>query len=499
VFPSPDGNWIGYVDNNFTLKKIPAAGGAPVSLLTANGPSRGASWGPNDTIVFATGEATTGLMQIPAAGGAATVLTRPNRDSGEGDHVSPAWLPDGQGVLYTILGQAGLDEAKVAVFDVASGTSRVLIQAGYSGRYLRGGILVYAAAGALWATKFDLGRREVVGTPVKVLSQVAVGPVGGFAHFDVAENGTLVYTQGARHYNERTRVPVWVDRHGRELPIGAPPDAYQHVRVSPDGRHLAVMLRGDLYILNLAGPQAPPARLTVTAAMDWYPVWTHDSRRLVFGSWRGGGFSNIYMQDIDSAEAVRLTDSPDMQSPDSISKDGTVIFHSFPKDLHALRLGPPHEMRTLVGSPQEERNSALSPDERWLAYEAESPSRAGRLEVFVRSFPDVERGPWQVTTDGGTFPLWSRDSRELFYLRTDGRMMAVPVDPLSRAWKPGTPEALFRGPYHFFGDGTMGRHHDIAADGRFLMLKDSLLDAGAAPAYFVVVQEWLAEIARLLS
>jgi serine/threonine-protein kinase len=498
LFVSPDGQWIGYVENNYTLKKIPIAGGAAVSLLTADGPSRGAAWGPDNTIVFATGEVTTGLQRIPASGGPTAVLTRPDRERGEADHVNPVWLPGGRSLLFTILSSTGgLDAAKVAVLDLTTGATRTVIQGGYGARYVNGGYLVYAAAEALWATRFDARSQETRGSPVKVLPNVTVGPAGGVAHFDVADNGTLVYPRGARDYFTRTRVPVWVDRAGKETPIAAPTDAYQHPRLSPAGNRLAVVLQADIYVLDLTRPQSPSVRLTFTPGPDWFPVWTSDGRRIVFGSWRGGGFSNLYVQGVEGATAERLTESPDMQLPTSITKDGkTVVFHSFPKDLQALGIGPPHEVRTLAGSPLEERNGVISPDEHWLAYEAENPSRPGSLDVFVRTFPDVNRGTWQVTKDGGTFPAWSQNGRELYYLKPDGTMVAVSVDAGASSWKAGAPVELFRGPYLMLGDGTMGRQYDVAADGRFLMLKDA---AETGAGHFVVVQNWIAEIMRLVS
>jgi serine/threonine-protein kinase len=101
-FLSPDGQWIGFADGPTTLKKVALSGGPAVLLGRLNGNSRGATWGPDDTIVFATSNVTTGLQQIPAAGGEPTVLTRPNRAGGEADHLWPEFLPDGEAVLFTI-------------------------------------------------------------------------------------------------------------------------------------------------------------------------------------------------------------------------------------------------------------------------------------------------------------------------------------------------------------------------------------------------------------
>jgi hypothetical protein len=101
--PGATGRNFIYIDNNFTLKRIPIAGGPPTTVQPMDGPSRGADWGPNDAIVFATGARETGLQEVAAAGGPVTVLTRPDREHGETDHVRPAWLPGGRGILFTIL------------------------------------------------------------------------------------------------------------------------------------------------------------------------------------------------------------------------------------------------------------------------------------------------------------------------------------------------------------------------------------------------------------
>jgi hypothetical protein len=140
----------------------------------------------------------------------------------------------------------------------------------------------------------------------------------------------------------------------------------------------------------------------------------------------------------------------------------------------------------------EERNAALSPDGRWLAYEAESTAVPGRLDIHVRPFPDVNRGLWQVTSEGGTFPLWSRDGRELYHLTLDNAVVAVPVEGSATTWRAGIPTTLF-GREYFVRDGSLGRQYDVAPDGRFLMLKR---EAGTEPPHFVIVQNWVTELAQ---
>jgi serine/threonine-protein kinase len=495
LFPSPDGRWFGFIENNFTLRKVPTAGGAPVTVLTMDGPSRGASWGPDDTIVFATGAFDTGLQRVSASGGPVTVLTRPDRARGESDHVQPVWLPEGRGVLFTIRpAQGGLDAATVAVLDLATGATRTVLEGGFGARYVESGHLVYAAADALWSVRFDPVRLETGGAPIKVLSSVVIDSTGSTSEVDIASNGTLAYASGTMLHEDPT-VPVWVDRTGRETPLPVPPGSYRHPRIAPDGGRVALSLwsQGEIYIWEPTRPWSSATRVTFAPARDWFPVWTPDARRLVFGSWRGGGFSNLYALDLESGSTERLTESPDMQLPTAITPDAkTAVFHSFTKSLQALRLERGAEPVTLVESPVEERNAALSPDGRWLAYEAESITVPGRLDIYVRPFPDVNRGLWQVTSDGGTFPLWSRDGRELYYVTLDNAFVAVPVEASATTWRAGTPTILFRREY-FVRDGSLGRQYDVAPDGRFLMLKRQ---AGTEPAHFVIVQNWVAELTR---
>jgi serine/threonine-protein kinase len=139
-----------------------------------DGPSRGAAWGPDDAIIFATGNLETGLQQVSAAGGTPTVLTRPDAARGELDHVRPAWLPDGRGVLFTVVTRRGVDIPRVAVLERGAGTWRTLIEGGNTARYVSSGHLVYAATRALWAVRFDLSTLTVEGAPVEVLPGVRV-------------------------------------------------------------------------------------------------------------------------------------------------------------------------------------------------------------------------------------------------------------------------------------------------------------------------------------
>jgi eukaryotic-like serine/threonine-protein kinase len=495
-FVSPDGQWIGFFEGVSSLKKVAISGGPAVTIGRPGGTAIGASWGADGSIIFATNDRTTGLHRIADTGGESTVLTRPNRAGGEDDHLWPEILPGGQAVLFTVTATTGgLDQAQVAVLDLRTGTPTVLIRGGSHARYVSGGHLVYAAAGRLHAVAFDLDRLAVVGTPVTVQPEVLTNP--GVA---VAADGTLVYLSGGVSEVERTL--VWVDRKGEETPIPAPPRNYAFPRLSPDGTRLALYIPDqeiDIWLWDLA--RATLTRATFDRGVDIYPVWRRpDGRQLIFSSVRGGGV-NLFAQAADgSGDVTRLTTSPNVQHATSVSPDGTrlVFTETAPatgQDVMQLRLDGTPAVTPLVQTPFSERNAEVAPDGRWLAYEAND---SGRFNVYVRPFPDVSSGYWQVSTDGGTRPLWARNSQELFYLSPTGDLMRVGV-ALGPTWAATAPTRLFEGSYGAAANQS-GRTYDVAPDGkRFLMIKaGGRREQTAVPTSLVVVQNWREELKRLV-
>ena len=461
-FVSRDGQWIGFFDG-FALKKVAITGGPAVTLGRADGTAVGANWGPDGTIIFATNDPTTGLQRIAVAGGEPTVLTRPNRAGGERDHLWPEILPGGQAVLFTITATTGgLDQAQIAVLDLRTGTQTVLIRGGSGARYVSSGHLVYAAAGTLHAVAFDLARLAVVGTPVKVLPEVLTRP-GGDAGVAVAADGTLVYVSGDVSA-VGLRSLVWVDRRGQETPIPAPPRNYAFPRLSPDGTRLAIYIPDqeiDIWLWDLA--RATLTRATFDPGVEVFPVWPPDGRQLLFSSARAGAV-NLFAQAADgSGDVTRLTTSPNIQHATSVSPDGTrlVFTETTPmtgQDVMQLRLDGTHAVTPLVRTPFNERNGEVSPDGRWLAYEAND---SGRFDIYVRPFPDVSSGYWQVSTDGGTRPLWARNSQELFYLSVTGALMRVGVAH-GPTWAATVPTKLFEGRYGAAA-GQSGRTYECVA------------------------------------
>jgi serine/threonine protein kinase len=261
-FFSPDGKWIGYFGGGGRLVKISVAGGAAVDICRTSGASRGAAWGLDDTIVFATGS--TGLQTVPARGGEPKPLTKPDLPNGEGPYGYPEFVPDAHAVLFTALpASMSLDAAQIVALDLRTGQRKVLIRGGSSARYLDTGYLLYAANNTLRAVRFDPAKLEVLGDPIPVLEGVM--NASGAAQFAVSKSGALVYVPGDVTVGGAgtSHTLTWVDRQGHEQPIDAPPRAYVSARLSPDATRIALDSRDqeqDVWILILRAIRCPDSR-----------------------------------------------------------------------------------------------------------------------------------------------------------------------------------------------------------------------------------------------
>jgi Tol biopolymer transport system component len=504
-FISPDGAWVGFSDEaDRTLKRVSILGGPAVRIcLTGASAITGASWGDDGTIVFGTATAS-GLWRVAAGGGTPTELT--TLAPGQTNHAWPEMLPGGRAVLFTILNGATAENAQIAVLNLVTGEQKVLVTGGSYPRYSATGHIVYGIGGTLRAMSFDLKRLEVTGTAVPVVDGVitkdTASPVSlGAADFAMARDGSLVYLSAVGGAFDPQRTLVWVDRQGHETPISAPPRAYVYPRLSPDGTRVAAYVgdqERDIWVWNLG--RTTLTRGTFDRAYDAFPVWTPDGRRLLFSSERAG-VRNLFWQATDGTGAVeRLTDGPSDQNATGLSPDGSrLVFTEFaPKtseDVMQIELDRTHRVTPLVQSSFAERNGIVSPDGRWLAYEA---TDSGRSEIYVRPYPDVNSGHWQVSPGGGTRPLWARNGQELFYVSPAGALMRVGVER-SPSWAATIPALVIKEGYATIG-GNLGRTYDISSDGqRFLMIKNSGgSDQTAAVPKVIVVQHWQEELKRLV-
>ncbi len=477
-FFSPDGRWVGFVSGG-KIRKVPARGG-PVETVSDSGAVRGASWG-EDGIVFAPSSGS-GLMRVPAAGGAPVVLTLPDSAHGETGHRWPEWLPGGGAVLFTSW-RGDLRSAEAAVLDLRTGVVRRL-GPGVGVRYSATGHLVFAAAdGRLLARPFDRGTLQVSDSAVEVLRSVRLD--GGPA-FAVGPGGTIIYMPA----ETAERAVDWVDRAGRSAPALDARRVYSDPRLSPDGSRLAVTIRqegaADIWVYAFAAGTL--TRLT-RGAESLYPVWSPDGRTIAFCS-NHRRTLDLYAVPADgSREPTLLFAGPGDKMPDSWSPDGRTLFFrgtspATGRDIWALRMdGARPQAAPVLATTADERSAMISPDGRWLAFTSDE---SGADQVYVRAW----LGPparWQVSVDGGTEPLWSRDGRELFY-RAGDRLFAAALQT-DRGFRVVSRTALFAtrqmaNPFR--------TNYDVARDGRrFIVIR-----SGEATAQLVALMNGLAPARR---
>ncbi len=423
-FFSPDGQWIAFFASG-KLKKVAVTGGATVSLADAPG-GRGGSWAEDGTIVFQPDIAGTSasLTRVSSSGGTPELVTR---EEG-GRPRFPQVLPGGKALLYTKYAPGGTPE--LILQPLPTGERRVMLRGGY-GRYLPSGHLVYVQEATLFAVPFDLDRVALSGQPVPVFEGVAASQNMSAAQFAVSDNGTLVYLPGESTNNDP---PIsWMDRSGRTTPLLAKPTNWSNPQFSPDGRRLAVDIveKGSLAVWIYEWERDTLSRLTFypggpgSLGGDYKAVWTPDGGRIVFRSNRPNRSAfNLYWQRSDGAgDAQRLTEGSHNQQPGSWHPSGTYLAFSEESgetnpDLWILPVDGDETSGWKIGKPTVflktpfvEGEPMFSPDGRWLAYQS---NESGRNEVYVRPFPGPG-GKWQISTNGGMYPAWSRKRAELFY------------------------------------------------------------------------------------
>jgi serine/threonine-protein kinase len=512
-FFSPDSQWIGFFERG-ELKKVHVDGGPAVTIGAVTGESLGASWGDDNTIVYATDDPKTGLWRVSADGGEPTLLTTPDTARNETEHAFPSLLPGGQGVLFTIVATGEAETSQIAFLDVTTGRRKTLVS-GTQAEYVdvaRGagkstGYLTYAAAGMVRAVPFDLARLEALGPPVPVVERILMKSRGA-ANYAVSRAGTLLYMIGAADQTT-PRSLVWVDRKGHEEPIGAPLRAYGTPRLSPDGTRVAAEIydqNTDIWIWNFA--QKTLRRLTFNPGGDGMSVWTPDGRGIIYESGQAGP-PNLYRQAADGTGTVdRLVTSATGQWPTSITPDGAylagfnvsgVIFVALARPTTGPEHGPARGSSSALLGPSVDARfqgsfTDFSPNGRYLAYQS---NESGRDEIYVRPFPRVDSGRWQVSTAGGTRPVWARSGRELFYLDASHALTSVQVSASGPTFSAGKPATVFETAYV---ESNPSRHYDVSADGqRFLMIKDGPANPSAMPARLVVVEHWFEELIQHVS
>jgi len=480
-FFSPDAEWLAFFAAG-KLKRVAVRGGSPLTICDVPIVGHGADWAPDGTIVFDPGNA--GLVRVPATGGVPEPLTSRDKSIDNGNLSWPRFLPNGRGLLATV-GAPGGPTSVLAVLSFQTNEWRRL-GPGSQAEYLSSGHLLYHAVnvreGELQVVALDLESMTIRGTPVAVIETAFRAQNGGAAYFAVAPTGTLVFTPGGY-----ARTLVRVNRDGRRTAITDDRRGFRHPEISPDGHRLAVTVDprpSQVWIYDLARRSGIPL---ATNGHNLGPVWSADGQRVAYSS-----ELDIFSRAADaSGAAERLLTREGAQYPTFWSANGefllfddSALSSQGSADIWVLpRNGPP---RPLIATAHEERAGRLSPDGRWVAYHSDE---SGRLEVYVRPFPNVQDRKWTISTAGGRRPVWAPGGRELFYA-AGSAIMRVPVTIHGASFSAGPPELLFSGPFDL-----ATADFSITPDGSHFIMVEG--DPNARPTQIHVVFGWTEEITHL--
>jgi Tol biopolymer transport system component len=423
-FWSADSRFIGFVSNG-KLKKVEASGGPPAEICDATG-FLGGTWNRDGVILFGTVQ---GIFRVPAEGGKPEPVSY--LDAAQSGHFWPHFLPDGRHYLYTAWSGQASNRAIFAGSLDSKNATRVL-GVGSNAGYADPGYLVFHREAAVYAQPFDAGRLSVSGEPVRIADEITYDGSNGMGHFATSQSGALVYNfsssnpsggansggNGGSQTDLSEWQLAWFTRTGQPLDTVGPPAAYRGIEVSPDTKRVAVHRHdgngGDIYVIE---PRGSDTRLTFDASQhNSAPVWSPDGTKIVYASLRKGKWGLYQNLSSGSGTEEMLFESDLQLAPSSWSPDGKrlVFWMQDPKtagDIWVLTFEDKKATK-LIATPFNEIHAQISPDGKWIAYT--DNSKDGRNEIYVQPFPSGP-GRYQISNNGGDWPRWRGDSKELFY------------------------------------------------------------------------------------
>jgi eukaryotic-like serine/threonine-protein kinase len=503
-FWSPDSRFVAFGVLR-TLKKIDASGGPPQTLCEIPGVVLGGSWNRDGTILF--GYNADGLYRVPQAGGVPVKATTLDEATGEIGHLRPWFLPDGRHFLY-VARMRSVQENVIYLGTLDGKERKRLTASRQSGVYAPPapgedhGHLVFLRESTLMAWPMDPKSYDLAGEAFPVAEQV--GSILAMGYFSVSATGALAFRSGGSTGFGETKL-AWFDRAGKSSGAIGPPAAYSgSIALSPDGQRVAAEEidpngNRDIWLIDVG--RGVPTRFTFDAGQDRDPVWSADGSRVAFASDRGAAFPDIYQKlSNGSANEELLLKTGSALRPTGWSRDGRHLLYETldaksRSDLYVFPVSPATASSVpYLQAPFSERQGQFSPDGRWIAYISDEAA-AGQYQVYVQSFP-AGAGKFQISTGGGgTQPKWGRDGKEIFYIATNGMLMAVDVRT-AQHFEPGVPRALFD-PHTYVAGGTnaLSFRYDVAPDGkRFLV--NTYESSAEKTAPIVIVLNWTAGVRK---
>jgi len=496
-FWSPDSRSIAFFANR-KLNRMDLSGGAAQVICDASEP-RGGSWSQDGVIVFAP-SAFGPLFKVADGGGAPVAVTKLNVADGETDHRWPAFLPDGRRFVYLSRRFAARAEdptpvnfgGTIEIGSTDGALKKTLFASSSNAVYSRSGHLLYWRDRSIVAQQFN-PRTLALGADIVPIAERVLRGGRWDAAFSISDSGALAYEVDA---NRDLSQMTWFDANGKPLGALGTPAEYSFPHFSHDGKHLALAIadsatgRTDLWIQDLA--RAASSRLTFDPHDEWTPIWSPDDSRIVYGSdAKGSGDIMMKRSSGTGAEEVVYANRWFKVATDWSPDGKTILFQQENTnnggtdwDLYLYSLQE-HKAVPFLQTPFAEMGGSFSRDGRWVLYYS---NESGKPEAYVQPL-SRSGAKWQISTNGGSRPRWSRDGKRIYYVSLDGKLMAVDVSVAGDEFTAKVPRVVLQANMKRY----VGNPFDISPDGHILVTVS--MNQGE-PLPLNLVQNWTAALKK---
>lgn len=487
-FWSPDSRYLAFIVDRNQLKKIPVNGG-PAQLICETNRGADGTWGSSGYIIYDAGLGDS-LFMVSASGGTPTALPGLDTTNGEITHSWPWFLPDGKHYLFLAEMSGKLQVGAkylLQVGNIETKEIKTLFPIDARVQYCDPGYLVYFRDGILLAQKFDTDNLEVVGEAIPLSDEVGVGDADR-AEFGLSNQGTLAFqTNTTVSLNQIS----WVDRTGEEISQIGEPGAYDDIFLSPDETRLSLIMfdgdQTDVWAHDLE--RNVRTRITFSDRNDITPLWSADGKYIYYSNNESGLYKIfrkaangmgepklVYGHDsLHVAATTRSADGRWLYGPQVLNNWNIVKFDTQDSTFSEV----------IVGTPYTERSASLSPDGNYLAYYSTESENA---EVYVLELTEGG-GRWQISSNGGRYPEWSADGKELYYFTPTWDFISVPIQTKPK-FTIGKPVRLFN--KRLTTEGLGRNRYCVTKDRNKFIMSSPLTATGGGE--FTVVVNWLAEL-----
>ncbi|RPG58977.1 MAG: hypothetical protein CBD51_003930 [Flavobacteriales bacterium TMED191] len=498
---SNDGQWVFYHEDG-TIKRIRVEGGTPQTVIASEAAPSGLAV-RGQTLVYLDEESSS-LKFFDMASEQATQIKGDDSEDKKYEYTWPYLFPDGRFLLATNGIRGGYADSSVDLIDLTTGDVREIIPVGYKAVYSESGHVIFARGEAIWAQPFDTSTMTVSGDAVPLIFDTEIYEQYGNVGYALSNEGRMVFVNGGisgvGQGNER---PVFVSRNGteRELPIELA--NYGSPQLSPDNRFLSVMRveegGSDVWVYDIEAGTFGRRTFDLTSGRA---IWSADGGTLFYQC--ENGLTVCTVASNGTAPAQKVFSVQGLALPHYETSSGSLLLSAgsnrsvFNADLNG---NSETLMTNLALGPSLSEFAALSPDENWIAY---SSNETGIFEVYVRPYPSITSGKWQISRNGGRFPMWSSNESELFWWNTyTNEINAAKYQTRNLENSPDefqifNPEQLFAANY--MSNQWPPVDYNSTTD-EFVFIKDTLINAEDVVqnlTHLAVIENWFDELKFLV-